>query len=68
MRRLPKELRQLLAEAIEAGCRLKETKNGIRVLGPSGSTAYTHWTPSDYRALRNFQADVRRLQRAAEAA
>lgn len=55
------EVRPLLRELLAAGCRVTKTARGhIRVTTPRGKMLVTAGTPSDWRAWRNFLADLRR--------
>lgn len=44
----------------EIGIKIKLTRKGILFLGPGGP-AGTHFTPSEYRGLRNYRANLRRM-------
>jgi hypothetical protein len=53
---------QLLALAEQQGYRVQPTKKGYRVLAPGGAgSVCLHRTPSDSRAIKNSEADLRRI-------
>jgi len=49
----------LLAGAIRRGARYRLTKAGIVLYGRRG-TVHTHFSPSDWRAVRNLEASIKR--------
>lgn len=52
---------KLILEGLEAqGARIKPTKKGWQVLCPSGAIVTMHGTESDWRAIRNTRAEVKR--------
>lgn len=55
-----KEVEIVLKHVEKQGATLKETKNGVMILFPDGSTAMTHWTTSDKNAFRPLRAAVKR--------
>jgi hypothetical protein len=56
-----KELEQYLRDLERNGYTIVRTrKSHIKVTAPNGNFTYQAGTPSDWRAMRNFQADVRR--------
>jgi hypothetical protein len=61
MRGFPKEYRKRVRKLVHEGWRIRATKSGATLLAPDGEHAVAiHGTPSDRRAVSNFQADIRR--------
>lgn len=55
------QLQAILRDLERQGCRLRESKKGTVVYFTNGRDSYTvHYTTSDWRAMRNFRAAVRR--------
>jgi hypothetical protein len=52
--------RRLLKKAIKAGCTVKDTNSGWRVLLPNGGSVAMHTSSSDRRALANTRSNFRR--------
>ena len=61
--RRDKEIAALVRAAVEAGARCKETKSGAALMFPNGVMVVTHWGRSDWRAVRNLRAAIRRNMR-----
>jgi hypothetical protein len=61
------DLKQLLRQASACGWQVARTRNGHwRLLYPGGGIVVMSSTPSDCRALRNMQAQMRRAERRAQ--
>jgi hypothetical protein len=59
-KQIPKEYREIVAEAVRQEWRVEETKKGFRLLAPNGVGAVTFdTTESDSRAVRNTVARMR---------
>lgn len=54
-----RETRDLLLKALDQGARMKPTRGGVRIMGPTG-TAGAHFTGSDVRGHKNLRAMLRR--------
>lgn len=60
-RGLPRDLRDLLQKALDAGWTLVRGRRHIKAFSPDESTIVTiSMSASDHRALRNVRADLRR--------
>lgn len=56
-----KEVRRLARAAADAGWDVKRTGGGhLRFLPPEGKPLFMSSTPSDFRAVTNFRAQLRR--------
>lgn len=56
------EVQRIIRHLVAQGCTRVDVKEGVRLLHPSGKgTVILHWTTSDYRALANTRAEVKRL-------
>lgn len=55
-----KKLHKLVKDLEEQGCRVRPTAVGYVLYFPNGASTAIHKTPSDYRAMRNMRAFVRR--------
>jgi hypothetical protein len=55
------EVEQLVADALARGWTVhRRTRSGIQLRHPAGRALVTvHWTPTDWRALRNVRAMLR---------
>jgi hypothetical protein len=63
-----RDLKQMLRRAEASGWSVAPTRSGHwKLLHPAGGIVVTGSTPSDYRALRNFRAQMRRAERRAAA-
>lgn len=61
---IPKDLRKLLDRAAREGWVSVHTKGGhLCLIHTNGARVYAASTPSDHRALRNLEADMRRAVR-----
>lgn len=61
LERLRGEERKLATAALDQGWRAQETRKGVRLLSPDGTTtASIHTSQSDIRAMRNLKAQLRR--------
>jgi hypothetical protein len=57
----------VVAAAIEEGWTVEWTRNNhIRFKHPSGAMVHTSGTPSDHRAVKNLEAQLRRERRKKE--
>lgn len=56
---LKREMEALVREAVELGCRVKEGRHW-KLLCPGGTMVVTSKTPSDWRGVANFRAQLRR--------
>jgi len=58
---IKKEFKELLKSVEEQGGKIKPTKKGCQVLAPNGKDIVTlDRTPSDWRALSNAVAELRK--------
>jgi hypothetical protein len=58
------DLRRIVVAARSRGWSVSYTGTGhLRLLHPNGAVVVAGGTPSDWRAHRNFQADLRRAER-----
>lgn len=55
-----KDVRKMLKLASEMGWEATRTKNGWRLMHPSGATTMVHTSVSDHRAWKNLVCDLRR--------
>lgn len=59
-----KEEDALLRDLVEQGFRVRPSKNGMFIQSPDGKMCSAlHFTPSDGRHKKNFEADIRRMKR-----
>lgn len=59
--------RRIIDGMLDAGWKVSKTRRGhYKCRAPSGMTIFTSGTPSDWRAIHNFAAKVRRVQRTQE--
>jgi hypothetical protein len=57
---LIKELKALLSLAEDQGWRVSRTNNGhYKLIAPNGKIVFTSSTPSDNRAIKNIERDLR---------
>ena len=54
-----KDTRTLLLQLVDDGVKMKRTRKGFLIYGPTG-TASAHTTPSDVRSRANLRASLRR--------
>lgn len=59
-----KTLRATVADAVARGWALERTKRHLRLVKPGCGVVIFPKTPSEYRGLKNLQADLRRAERA----
>lgn len=55
-----KEIGVLLDHVRDEGVRLKDTKKGIMLLLPNGTSTVLHFTNSDHRGTLNLRATLKR--------
>jgi hypothetical protein len=56
-----KDMRALLAQAEDAGCEVKPTRNGhVQIKVPGGGIVIAASTASDHRTIKNTRAELRR--------
>ncbi len=57
-----KDVKPLIRQALSEGWRVERTNGGhIKWIHPSGGFLFSSSTPSDRRAIRNLERDLRRL-------
>lgn len=57
-----REMRKLLAAAIDSGIEHRMTKGGVLFYGPNGVDCVSvHFTSSDHRAYKNALANFRKI-------
>lgn len=60
-----KTLRATVADAVARGWVLERTKRHLKLSRPGCGSVVFPKTPSEYRGLKNLQADIRRAERTA---
>ena len=63
MIKVHKSLRETVADAVSRGWTLERTKRHLRLRKPGCELVIFPATPSEYRGLKNLQADLRRAER-----
>lgn len=59
-----REIRQTVNEAVERGWTFSMTKgHHVKMQWKDGSIVFTASTPSDWRSVRNFKANLRRIEK-----
>jgi hypothetical protein len=58
-----KSLRAAVAEAVARGWVLERTRRHLKLSKPGCGSVIFPKTPSEYRGLRNLEADLRRAER-----
>ncbi len=58
-----KDIRRLVQKLIGEGWEIKNGKKHHSIISPGGRKIAVPSTPSDYRAIHNFQSDTKRLER-----
>lgn len=57
---MQKDLRQLLRRVDRLGWTIQQGGSHLKVIGPNGAFVTVPSTPSDWRAIRNCRAQLRR--------
>lgn len=61
----PDSVREALSLATKLGWQQVRTRNGYRLLHPSGATTMLHTSTSDHKGWRNLRRDLLRPMKAA---